>query len=135
MGQRAARLRLAWAYARHQYRRRFRTPAPGSTDEVLIAYAADRLRPLTADERAALPAMSRCVGCGLCALVVRRVGATRLPDLANAYLRDLTMLPPAAADLEGVEPGPEALAAAAAACPVGVPLDELTAVLRRLAKP
>ena len=37
---------------------------------MLIATAADRLRPLTAEEDAALPAMSRCVSCGLCALAV-----------------------------------------------------------------
>jgi len=133
MGRRSARLRLAWAYLRHQYRRRFARPAAGSAEEVLIATAADRLRPLTAEENAALPAMSRCVSCGLCALAVRRFGATRLPDLANAYLRDLTLLPLAAGDLEGADPGPEALEAAAAACPVGVPLDELAAVIRRLA--
>ena len=133
VGRRSARLRLAWAYTRHQYRRRFATPAPGSAEEVLITYADDRLQPLAPAEASRLPAMSRCVSCGLCALVVRRVGATRLPDLANAYLRDLTMLPLAATDLEGADPGPAALAAAASACPVGVPLDELAAVVRRLA--
>lgn len=125
-------MRLAWAYARHGYRRRF-SPQPAATaEEVLATYAADGLRPLTAEERAGLPAMSRCISCGLCALVVRRVGGTRPPDLANAYLRDPTLLPAAAADLEGAEPGPQALAAAAAACPVGVPLQEVVAAVRRL---
>ncbi len=133
MSRRTVRLRLAWAYAGHLYRQHFRTPPPASAEEVLVTYGEDRLRPLTPHERERLPAMSRCISCGLCALVVRRVGSTRLPDLANAYLRDLTLLPLAASDLEGVDPGPAALAAAATVCPVGVPLDEVAAAIRRLA--
>ena len=133
MSRRSARLRLALAYGRHQYRQRFQRPPPASAEEVLITYAEDRLRPLTPAERTRLPAMSRCIGCGLCALVVRRLGRTRLPDLANAYLRDLTLLPLCASDLEGGDPGQTALAAAAAVCPVGVPLDEVAAIVRRLA--
>ena len=133
MSRRSVRLRLALAYARHQYRQRFQAPPRASAEEVLVTYAEDRLRPLTPAERTGLPAMSRCIGCGLCTLVVRRLGGTRLPDLANAYLRDLTLLPLAASDLEGADPGPAALAAAAAVCPVGVPLDEVTAIVRRLA--
>src|SRR5262249_27963188 len=124
---RRSQLRLAWAYLRHQLRGSVSPVPPASADEVVTAYAEDRLRPLTPAERARLPVMSRCVNCGLCALVVKRIGRTRLPDLANAYLRDLTLLPAAAADLYGAEPGPHALAAAAAACPVGVPLDEVAA--------
>jgi hypothetical protein len=133
VSRRTVRLRLGWAYLRHLYRQRFSRPPPAPAEEVLLAYREDRLRPLTPGERGRLPAMSRCVGCGLCALVVRRVGSTRPPDLANAYLRDLTLLPLAASDLEGVDPGPTALAAAAAACPVGVPIDEVAATVRRLA--
>ncbi len=133
MSRRTVRLRLAWAYARHLYRQRFRPPPLASAEEVLVTYGEDRLRPLTQRERERLPVMSRCISCGLCALVVRRVGSTRPPDLANAYLRDLTLLPLAASDLEGVDPGPAALAAAAAVCPVGVPLDEVAAAVRRLA--
>ena len=135
MSARAARLRMAWALLRHTVRRLLRPVPPAGAEDVLSAYAPDHLRPLTAGERAALPAMSRCVNCGLCALVVRRVGQTRLPDLANAYLRDLTLLPAVALDLEGGDPGPHALAAAAAVCPVGVPLDEVAAAVRRLAGP
>jgi hypothetical protein len=76
---------------------------------------------------------SRCVSCGLCALVVRRIGRVRPPDLASAYLRDPARLAEAARDVEGVDPGRHALAAAAAACPVGVPVDEVAAAVRRLA--
>jgi hypothetical protein len=102
---------------------------------VLRAYADDPLQPLTPSERARLPAMSRCVNCGICALVVGRVGAIRLPDLSTTYLRDHTLLPAAARDLQGADPGPAALAAAASVCPVGVPVDELAAAVRRLASP
>jgi hypothetical protein len=131
--RRSATLRLQWAYLRHQLRRRLRHQPPAGAEEVLTAYAADGLRPLVPAERARLPAMSRCLNCGLCALVVKRLGHARLPDLPSAYLRDLTLLPAAAADLEGGDPGPHALAAAAAICPVGVPLVEVATAVRRLA--
>ncbi|HSR26624.1 MAG TPA: hypothetical protein VLW53_23935, partial [Candidatus Eisenbacteria bacterium] len=132
---RRTRLRLAWAYLRHELRRRLRPAPAAEAEEVVTAYAEDRLRPLTPGERSALPAMSRCVGCGLCALVLRRVGRVRPADLASTYLRDLTLLPAAAADLSGDEPPLHALAAAAAVCPVGVPLDQVAAAVRRLAAP
>jgi hypothetical protein len=132
MSRRRARLALAWAYARHELRRRLRPSPPAGAEEVVSAYAEDRLRPLTPGERSALPAMSRCISCGLCALVVRRVGRARPPDLANAYLRDLTLLPVAAPDLAGDESPPHVLEAAAAVCPVGVPLDQVAAAVRRL---
>src|SRR5262249_351882 len=78
-------------------------------------------------------AASRCLNCGLCALVGRRVGRVRTSDLASAYLRGATALSDAASDVGGGDPGSAALAAATAACPVGVPVDEVAAVVRRLA--
>jgi len=135
VSRRSALLRLGWAYARHQVRRRFRLPLAAHAQDVLNTYADDRLRPLTLAEHRQLPAMSRCVNCGLCALVIRRAGYTRLPDLATAYLRDGGLLPAAEPDLRGGDPGADALAAAAAVCPVGVPLDEVAAAVRRLADP
>jgi hypothetical protein len=125
-----------WSDLFDQLRHRINPQAPpppsATADGVLGAYADDNLRPLLPGERTRLPAMSRCINCGLCALVVRRFGRTRLPDLADAYLRDPTLLPAAIRDLDG-DPGSEALAAAAAVCPVGVPLDEVAAAVRRLA--
>ena len=126
-------LRLGWAYARHQIWRRFRLPFVSHAQDVLNTYAEDRLRPLTLGEHKQLPAMSRCINCGLCALVVRRVGGVRLADLPTAYLRDYTQLPVARTDLEGSDPGTHALLTAAAVCPVGVPLAEVAAAVRRLA--
>jgi hypothetical protein len=106
---------------------------PASADEVEITYFEDRLSPLTASERAQMPAISRCINCGLCALVARRLGGVRPPDLAAAYLRDVRRMPAARADLSWIDPGSAALAAAAAACPVGVPLEECVAMMRRWA--
>lgn len=132
MSRRSALVRLAWAYLRHGLGRRLRAPPPATAEQVLATYTEDRLRPLTPAEREHMPAMSRCINCGLCAMVVRRVSGVPPSDLANAYLSDPTLLPGVRIDL-GRSPTPRVLAAAAAACPVGVPLDEVAAAVRRLA--
>lgn len=125
--------RLAVAYGRHQARRLVRggrgrgSPA---VDRVTSLYAADRLQPLTAAERGLLPAMSRCINCGMCALVAGRTGSAYLPDLSSAYLRALPKLNHAAGDLDSRAD----LEAAAAACPVGVPLPAVAAIVARLAQ-
>ena len=130
MNRRTARLREAWTSLRHAA-----SPLPPvDAGEVAIAYGTGVLGVLSPRERSRLPEMSRCISCGLCALVIRRAGYTRLPDLANAYLRDAELLPDAATDLRGGDPGADALATAAAACPVGVPLDEVAVAIRRLAE-
>ncbi|HLH69328.1 MAG TPA: hypothetical protein VKY90_09930 [Candidatus Dormibacteraeota bacterium] len=113
---------------------RRRSEAPWGTSEQVIARASAG-PPLTPTERARLPAMSRCLSCGLCALIAGRAGRARLPDLASAYLRDPSLLERAAADVAGEGPGAAALAAASAVCPVGVPLDQVAALARRLARP
>ena len=59
-------------------------------------------------------------------------GQTYVPDLATAYLRPLHLLPATAADFDG--PASADLAEAAAACPVGVPLPAVAAIVRRLAQ-
>ena len=128
MSRTTAYARLAAAYARHQVARRVKRRRP-QLDRLLETYAPDRIRPLTADERAQLPAMSACILCGLCALAARRHGSVRLPDLASGRLRSLDLLQPAAADLEGE---PADLEAAAAACPMGVPLPQVAAMVARL---
>jgi hypothetical protein len=127
----SALVRLAAAYGRHQVRRRLRpAAAEGAAGRLLQMYRGDGLIPLTPAEREGLPAMSRCINCGLCALAAGRLGQVRLPDLASGYLRHYPMLPSAGGDLEGDHPD---LAAAASACPVGVPLEEVAAMVRRLA--
>jgi succinate dehydrogenase/fumarate reductase-like Fe-S protein len=81
-------------------------------------------------EREKHPHMVGCINCGLCALAAGRMGKTRLPDVASSYMRLYARLGEASSDLEGGEPD---LEAAASACPVGVPLAEVAAIVRRLA--
>ena len=131
MSRRSALIRLAAAYGRHQLWRRLRVTgrAAGGETTVLDTYRTDRLVPLLKGERERLPAMSTCINCGLCALAAKRMGAVRLPDLASAYLRPYPLLASAASDVAGPEPD---WVAAAAACPVSVPLEEVAAMVRRL---
>lgn len=131
MSRGSALARLAAAYARHQAARTFRRPG-GQAALLLETYSSDRLRPLTPDEREALPVLSGCINCGICALVASRAGAVRLPDLASGYLRNYPLLEASASDLAGDRPSPEAMAAASAACPVGVPLEGVAAMVLRL---
>ena len=121
--------KLALAYGVHQTRRRL-TRARSQKQLLLDTYAADGLKPLTAEEQARHAAMIGCINCGLCALAAGRLGRTRLPDLASSYLRLYARLGDAAGDVAGELPDVEA---AAAACPVGVPLPEVAAIVRRLA--
>jgi hypothetical protein len=97
---------------------------------LLDTYAPDGLQPLTADEQDRHAAMVGCINCGVCALAAGRIGRTRLPDLASSYLRLYARLGDASADVAGELPD---LEAAAAACPVGVPLADVAALVRRLA--
>ena len=76
------------------------------------------------------PRLIGCINCGLCALAAGRLGKTRLPDLASSYVRLYARIGDAASDVDGDEPDFEA---ASAACPVGLPLADVAAVVRRLA--
>ena len=124
--------RLGAAYGTHQARRivGLRGRSDGLA-RALAIYEPEGLLPLTPEERDLLPAMSRCINCGICALVAGRLGSAYLPDLSSAYLRPLPRLRDAAGDLG--EPSATDLDAAAAACPVGVPLPAVAAIVRRLA--
>jgi hypothetical protein len=131
----AALSRLAAAYAGHQVRRWTGRGSRGGAAAAERVYRPEHYLALTPEERELLPAMSRCINCGICAMVAGRLGKAYLPDLASAYLRPLHQLPLVKADLEaGAPETPQAdLEAAAAACPVGVPLPALAAIVRRLA--
>jgi hypothetical protein len=122
-------VKLAWAYGLHLTRRRLSRPH-SQLQRLLDTYAPDGLRPLTPEEQERHPQLIGCINCGLCALAAGRLGRTRVPDLASSYLRLYARLGDASSDVEGDEPDWEA---AAAACPVGVPLSEVAAVVRRLA--
>lgn len=120
--------KLAWAYGKHQARRRL-TRRPSQLNDLLDTYAADGMAALTPAERTMHPQLIGCINCGLCALAAGRIGRTRLPDLASSYMRLYARLGEASSDLSGDTPD---LKAAAAACPVGVPLEDVAAIVRRL---
>ena len=130
MGRADSLAKLAWAYGVHQARRRIRR-SPSQLTELFDTYAADGIRPLEASEQDRHPGLVACINCGLCALAAGRMGKTRLPDLASSYMRLYARLGEASSDLEGDDVGPD-LAAASAACPVGLPLEEVAEVVRRL---
>jgi len=121
--------KLAFAYGVHLTRRRL-TRSRSQLPTLLDTYAPDGIRPLLPEERERHPRMIGCINCGLCAFAAGRMGSVRLPDLATSYMRLYARLGASASDLEGESPD---LAAAASACPVGVPLDEVAAIVRRLA--
>ena len=100
-------------------------------------YDADRLRPLTPDEREALPSFSGCIACGMCDAVFDAYDRTprsqfRGPsDLPLAYTRNLPdydALPPFIAhlrqgDLEHLE----------RVCPARIPFRRLAVFVERRA--
>ena len=131
----AALSRLAAAYAGHQVRRWTGRGSRGGAAVAKRIYAPEHYVALTPEERELMPAIARCINCGICAMVAGRLGGAYLPDLASAYLRPLHQLPLVSADLAPAAAGtPEPdLEAAAAACPVGVPLPAVAAIVRRLA--
>jgi hypothetical protein len=122
-------VKLAFAYGVHQTRRRL-TRRRSQHATLLETYAPDGIRPLLPEERDRHPQLIGCINCGLCALAAGRMGKVRLPDLASSYMRLYARLGEVASDVEGDSPD---LEAAAAACPVGVPLGEVAAMVRRLA--
>lgn len=138
MSRSTALARLAVAYGAHQLRRLRRGGrAGGGEAQVLATYADDRLLPLTQQERGVVAAASSCINCGLCAVVARRVTGLRPADLAPAYLRDYPVLERVTGELGTSRSLTAAesslLREAAAACPVGVPLEGVLEMARRLA--
>jgi hypothetical protein len=121
--------KLAWAYGLHLTRRRL-TRHRSQITTLLETYKPDGIRALLPEERERHPQVIGCINCGLCALAAGRMGSVRLPDLASSYMRLYARLGEASSDLEGDSPN---LERAAAACPVGVPLPEVAAIVRRLA--
>ncbi len=128
MGRTDSLAKLALAYGVHLARRRVSRPR-SQLDDLYQTYEADGIRALLPSERERHPHLVGCINCGLCALAAGRIGNTRLPDLASSYMRLYARLGEASSDVEGDSPD---LEAAAAACPVGVPLAEVEAIVRRM---
>ena len=129
MGRMDSLAKLAWAYGLHLARRRLTRPR-SQLPALVKTYTPEGIRPLTPAECEMHPRLVGCINCGLCALAAGRMGKTRLPDLASSYMRLYARIGDAASDIEGDEPDFEA---ASAACPVGLPLADVAAVVRRLA--
>ena len=129
MGRADSLAKLAFAYGVHQARRRLRRPRR-QLDSLLAAYAADGIKAIEPGEQERHPRLVGCINCGLCALAAGRIGKTALPDLASSYMRLYARLGEASSDFSGDTPD---LIAATAVCPVGVPLDEVAAMVRRMA--
>jgi hypothetical protein len=129
MGRTDSLAKLAWAYGLHLTRRRLTRPR-SQLGDLLETYSPDGIRALQPSERERHPHLIGCINCGLCALAAGRMGKARLPDVASSYMRLYARLGEASSDIDGDEPD---LKAAAFACPVGVPLDEVAAIVRRMA--
>jgi hypothetical protein len=129
MGRVDSLAKLALAYGVHLTRRRL-VSKRSQLATLLETYKPDGIGALLPDERDRHPRMIGCINCGLCALAAGRLGKTRLPDLASSYMRLYARLPDVSSDVEGDEPD---LEAASAACPVGVPLEDVAVIVRRLA--
>src|SRR5450756_2450133 len=128
MGRTDSLAKLAWAYGVHLARRRLSRPR-SQLDDLFDTYATEGIRALQPAERERHPHLVGCINCGLCALAAGRIGQTRPPDLASSYMRLYARLGEASSDIEGDAPD---LEAAASACPVGVPLVEVAAIVRRM---
>lgn len=128
MGRADSLAKLAWAYGIHLARRRLERPH-SQLSSLLETYAPDGVRAIDPATRERHPRLVNCINCGLCALAAGREGRTRLPDVASSYMRLYARLGAASADVEGDTPD---LVAASAVCPVGLPLDEVAAVVRRM---
>src|SRR5256886_572737 len=131
MARADALARLAWAYGIHQARRRL-TRRRSQLADLVETYAADGIRAVEPQMRERHPHLVSCINCGLCALAAGRLGKTRLPDLASSYMRLYARLSEASSDLAGDGGAAPDLAAAASVCPVGLPLDEVAAGVRRV---
>jgi succinate dehydrogenase/fumarate reductase-like Fe-S protein len=130
MGRADSLAKLAWAYGLHQALRLYQGTRY-QLKELLDTYSPDGIRALQPTERERHPRLIGCINCGLCALAAGRTGRTRLPDLASSYMRLYARLGEASSDIEG-SADPD-LGAASSVCPVGVPLDEVAAIVRRMA--
>jgi hypothetical protein len=132
MGRLHALLILAWALVRSLL-----APLLGrrrGLDDFRRSYAADRLPPVTPDERRILPRLSGCIACGLCDVGEgARMAQSRgvyagVMDLMLASSRSMPDFDAAARSFDAV--GDERLAELEGRCPVRVPMREVAAFVR-----
>jgi succinate dehydrogenase/fumarate reductase-like Fe-S protein len=98
------------------------------------SYAADRLAPMSPEERRRLPAFSRCIACGLCdagegAAMARSSGRyAGVMDLMLSSSRSMPDYDAAARSFDAV--GDSRLAVLEARCPARVPMREVASFVR-----
>src|SRR5271163_2091186 len=98
------------------------------------SYAADRLPPVSAQEREELPRFGRCIACGLCdvgegAAIARSAGAySGVMDLMLASSRNMPDYDAASRSFAFVSD--ERLAELEARCPARVPMRQVAAFVR-----
>ncbi|HEY1693151.1 MAG TPA: hypothetical protein VGG39_13375 [Polyangiaceae bacterium] len=128
MGRLHAILMLAWALLRSLL-----GPRRG-LEAFRRSYAADRLPPLTPDERRGLPQLSGCIACGLCDVGegarIARSGGTYagVMDLMLASSRNMPDFDAAVRSFDAVGDG--RLAELEALCPTRVPMRKVAAFVR-----
>ncbi len=131
-GRLQALLILAWAFLRS-----ILAPLLGTRrglEDFRRSYAPDRLPPLSASERDALPPFSGCIACGLCdvgegATIARSAGRyAGVMDLMLASSRSMPDYDAAALSFDAV--GDARLAELEPICPTRVPMRRLAAFVR-----
>ena len=117
---------LAWALIRTLFARAI--GAPTGLRLFRENYDDDRLPPVTAGERAALPSMSGCIACGLCDLGGASVRGAGPMDLALASSRTSVDADAAAVSIATLSD--ELLSARERICPTRVPLLSIARMVR-----
>jgi hypothetical protein len=98
------------------------------------SYAADRLSPISPEERRVLPELSGCIACGLCNVgegsrIARSAGAyAGVMDLMLASARNIPDFDVAARSFDAV--GDDRLAQLELRCPTRVPMRKVAAFVR-----
>lgn len=132
MGRLHALLILAWALVRSLLAPLF--GARRGLADFRRSYAADRLNPLSAGERSALPLLSGCIACGLCdsgeGARIARSGGTYagVMDLMLASSRSMPDYDAAVRSFDAI--GDARLAELEGRCPTRVPMRRLAAFVR-----
>ena len=130
-------LLLAWALVRTVFRRLF-SRNRGGIAQFRENYDADRLPPVTPDERERLQAFGRCIACGLCdrgesARVAESNGAYRgVMSLMLAASRSMPDFHAAAISFSHVPD--DVLAEKEAICPTRVPMRDIARFVREKAR-